>query len=115
MDDHTNGPATRAHGSDRRCFVLRVRPERLDDYLTAHQHVWPEMQRALTDAGWRNYSLFLADQGVVIGYFESDDCDEAERRIAETDVARRWEAAMSAFFVDESSTKDTLPQYFRLD
>ena len=51
------------------CFLLHVRTDRLDAYLEAHQHVWPEMQRALSDAGWRNYSLFLQKPtGMVVGY-----------------------------------------------
>lgn len=100
----------------RRCFTLQVRPERLADYLEAHEDVWTEMREALTAAGWRNYSLFLlTEQAMVIGYFEADDCDEAERRLAETDVAGHWEAAMSAFFVDGDSRKRTLPQFFRLE
>jgi hypothetical protein len=32
-------------------FVLRVKPERVDDYVRAHREVWPEMLEALKGAG----------------------------------------------------------------
>ena len=44
---------------ERVCFLLRVRPERLDEYKARHREVWPEMLDALRESGWRNYSLFL--------------------------------------------------------
>ena len=35
-------------------FVLRVKPDRVDEYVLAHREVWPEMLEALKDAGIRN-------------------------------------------------------------
>lgn len=97
------------------CFLLRVRPEKLDDYVEAHQGVWEEMRVALTKAGWRNYSLFLdPDNGMVVGYFEAEDCDAAQEAIARTEVSERWERAMSEHFEPDSAGKRVLPQYFYL-
>ena len=59
------------------CFTLRVRPDRLDEYRARHREVWPEMRAALNEAGWHNYSLFLAEDGLLIGYLECDDFDAA--------------------------------------
>ena len=98
----------------RRCFVLQVRPERLADYVSEHQRVWPEMLDALSRTGWRNYSLFLrADDGLVIGYYESDDADEALDRLADEDVDRRWQASMAQYFVP-GTVLQQLDQYFYL-
>ena len=44
--------------SQRSAFVLRVRPNRIDDYVAAHRDVWPEMLGALRGAGIRNYTIF---------------------------------------------------------
>ncbi|MBS5748196.1 MAG: L-rhamnose mutarotase, partial [Actinotignum schaalii] len=65
--------------SDSRCgFVLRVREDKLDEYLQAHCHVWEEMRDALSRSGWRNYSLFVdPETAVVVGYFEADDGGQA--------------------------------------
>ena len=45
------------------CFVLQVKPERLEEYKERHRSVWPEMQAALRETGWSNYSLFLREMG----------------------------------------------------
>ena len=59
------------------CFLLRVDPERLDEYKERHRNVWPEMRDALREAGWGNYSLFLRDDGLLVGYVETEDFEAA--------------------------------------
>ena len=83
---------------ERVCFLLRVRPERLDEYAARHREVWPEMLDALRDAGWRNYSLFLAGDGLLVGYLETDDFEAALAGMDATDVNARWQAEMAEFF-----------------
>jgi L-rhamnose mutarotase len=80
------------------CFQLQVRPERMDEYRERHAAVWPEMRAALTAAGWRNYSLFLSDSGMLIGYVECDDFEASRRAMEDTEVNARWQAEMSGFF-----------------
>jgi len=79
---------------------LQVRPERLDDYKREHQSVWPEMLTALKDSGWRNYSIFAREDGLLVGYLEADDFLAAQRAMAKTDANARWQAYMSSYFVD---------------
>ena len=59
---------------------------------------------ALRDAGWRNYSLFLREDGTLIGYVEADDLAEAQARVAATEVNARWQAAMAELFASEWSS-----------
>lgn len=108
--------ATTQKSPTRCCFLLHVRPERLPEYIDVHQHVWDEMRQALTDSGWRNYSLFLQQEtGMVVGYFESDDVDAAQAAMADTDVNSRWQAEMAQYFVaPDGGTNEVLPQYFYL-
>ena len=82
------------------CFQLQVRPERLAQYRDRHRAVWPEMLRALASTGWRNYSLFLRPDGLLIGYFETDSLEQARAGMAVTEVNARWQAEMGEFFVD---------------
>jgi len=83
---------------ERVCFLLHVRPDRLDEYRARHREVWPEMLDALRDAGWRNYSLFLGDDGLLVGYVEVDDFEAAQRAMAQTEVNERWQRDMAPFF-----------------
>src|SRR5205814_7900390 len=72
MDDNASGGAV-----ERVCFLARVRPDRLEEYRAAHRRVWPEMTAALRSAGWANYTIFLADDGLLVGYLETDDYESA--------------------------------------
>ena len=82
------------------CFTLQVDPERVDEYRRRHVAVWPEMLAALRDAGWHDYSLFLRDDGLLVGYLLTDDLAAAQAAMEATDVNRRWQAEMAPFFVD---------------
>ena len=104
---------------NRYCFCLQVRPDRLDEYVERHRDVWPDMQAALRDSGWHNYSLFLRDDGLLIGYVEADDLEAAQKAMAATEVNTRWQAEMTEFFTgiegrppDESFV--LLPEIFHL-
>ena len=83
----------------RYCFLLQVRPELLAEYRTRHAQVWPEMLRALDETGWQRYSLFARDDGLLVGYVESEDLVAAQAAMAKTDVNARWQAEMSRFFI----------------
>lgn len=85
---------------ERVCFLLQVRPERLAEYKERHQAVWPDMLAALRETGWRNYSLFLRDDGLLVGYFETPDYAAALAGMAEREVNDRWQREMAPFFVD---------------
>ncbi len=103
---------------ERACFLARVRPDRLEEYRERHRDVWPEMLAALAVAGWGNYSIFLAGDGLLVGYLETDDYQAALDAMAGTDVNRRWQAEMAEFFVadgppDQSFTR--IEEIFHLD
>ena len=88
------------------CFQLQVKPDRLDEYVMRHQPVWPEMLVALANTGWHNYSLFLREDGLLIGYFETESLEKARSGMAATEVNALWQAEMSEFFVDLEGTPD---------
>ena len=80
------------------CFLAKVKPERLDEYKRRHEQVWPEMLEALRETGWRNYSLFLRDDGLLVGYFETPDLKAAFAGMEAREVNARWQADMAPFF-----------------
>lgn len=90
----------------RYCFTLQVRPDRLEEYAERHAAVWPEMCQALHDTGWRDYSLFLREDGLLVGYLESDDLAAAQAAMARTEVNARWQAEMAPFFLHLDGAPD---------
>ena len=81
------------------CFQLQVEPERLDEYVERHRAVWPDMLAAIRDAGRRNYSLYLREDGLLIGYYETDDDAASGAALAADPRTAEWEAASSDLFV----------------
>ena len=81
------------------CFVLQVKPDRLDEYKARHRTVWPEMLSALRETGWSNYSLFLRPDGLLVGYLETEDFEHARAGMAAREVNERWQREMAGFFV----------------
>jgi len=102
------------------CFVLQVKQERLAEYKERHKAVWPEMLEALRETGWRNYSLFLRDDGMLVGYLETDDFAAARAGMQLREVNARWQREMGDFFVSpEGKLADEqmrpLEEVFHLD
>lgn len=104
--------------TQRVCFQLQVKPDRIEAYREAHAAVWPDMLEALDATGWRNYSIFLRPDGLVIGYFETDDLQASLDGMAATSVNERWQAAMGDNFVDLAVPADQafyyIPEVFNL-
>lgn len=101
-------------------FLLKVKADRLEEYKERHRNVWPEMQQALRETGWGNYSLFLRDDGLLFGYVEVEDFEAARAGMAGREVNARWQAEMAPFFEElEGQRPDEgmmrLDEVFHLD
>ena len=105
---------------ERICFQLRVKTERLDEYAERHARVWPEMLREIAASGRHNYSLFLRPDGLLIGYFETNDLAASQDYLDASTVAADWEREMGDFFEDLDGARpdqgfDRLSEVFNLD
>jgi len=102
--------------SERSAFVLRVRPDRISEYVEAHANVWPEMLEALRAAGIRNYTIFRAGTE-VFGYFESDDLEAAAASMEAQEVNTRWQNAMAELLEERvpDAGPRALEEIFRLE
>lgn len=102
-------------------FILKVRPEKIDEYKKHHEAVWPEMLEALRRTGWRNYSLFMREDGLLFGYFEAEESFQASLAgMAKEQINARWQEFMAPYFenlsgahADQSMAE--LEEVFHLD
>lgn len=78
-------------------FLIRVKPEKMDEYKRHHQNVWPELLTELKAAGIRNYSLWLHPSGLEFGYLECDDWQAVCRHLSESEVHTRWQQFMADY------------------
>ena len=102
-------------------FVLKVKQDKIAEYREHHKAVWPEMLRALRRTGWHNYSLYLREDGLLFGYFETPESLQAALDgMAQEEVNARWQEFMAPYFenlegahADESMLE--LEEVFHLD
>ncbi|MEN8200953.1 MAG: L-rhamnose mutarotase [Bacteroidota bacterium] len=71
--------------------VIRVKPEKLEEYKVLHANPWPEVNRILRENNIRNYSIYYRD-GLLFSYFEyvGHDYDADMRKIAEDSITQSW-------------------------
>ena len=77
-------------------FVLRVRPERIDEYVAAHRQVWPEMLDALR--GRRHPQLHDLPRRAPTCSATSRPTTSRPpaRHMAAQEVNTRWQDAMAS-------------------
>jgi len=73
--------------------VIGLKKECLEEYKRIHVKLWPEIEKAIKDAGIRNYSIYYNDSQ-LFGYFEyhGPDAEFADRmkRLAAAPRMREW-------------------------
>lgn len=102
-------------------FLLKVKPDKIDEYKAHHERVWPEMLAALSRTGWHNYSLFMRDDGLLFGYFETPESFDAARAgMAGEAINATWQEFMAPYFEGVGGTHadqmmQELVEVFHLD
>ena len=102
-------------------FVLKIREKFIAEYKEHHKKVWPEMKQVLRKHGWTNYSLFIRADGLLFGYFESENsfADSLEK-MSKEEINAKWQKLMSPYFeIPEGKAPDKmmieLEEAFHLD
>ncbi len=57
-------------------MVIKVKPEKLEEYMQLHANPWPEVLQMIHACNIRNYSIYLKDD-LLFGYFEYTGVDYA--------------------------------------
>ncbi|MHC4532451.1 MAG: L-rhamnose mutarotase [Planctomycetota bacterium] len=72
-------------------MVIKVRPEKLEEYKDLHARVWPEVLDMITKCNIRNYSIYHRD-GYLFSYFEYEGQDfQADmQKMAADPMTQKW-------------------------
>ncbi len=72
-------------------MVIKVRPEKLDEYKKLHANVWPEVLKQISDCNIKNYSIYHRD-GYLFSYFEyhGDDFETDMAKMAADPTTQKW-------------------------
>jgi L-rhamnose mutarotase len=93
-------------------FLLKVKADKLEEYKEHHKAVWPEMLEALSRHGWHNYSLFMREDGLLFGYFETpNEFQAALDGMATEEINTKWQEFMAPYF---ESPEGALPDQMML-
>ena len=82
------GPA-----GEKRGIVIRLRPERAEEYLALHANVWPGVLDAMRRNGWRDFTIFLREPEMLmfgVYRFVGEDFEASARAIAADPETQRW-------------------------
>lgn len=72
-------------------MVIRVRPEKLDEYKRLHAAVWPDVLEMITACNIRNYSIYHKDDH-LFSYFEyhGNDFEADMAKMAADPTTQKW-------------------------
>ena len=76
--------------------VIRVKPDKLEEYKVYHADVWPEVLSMIHECNMRNYSIYHKD-GYLFAYFEyiGDDFDaDMAKMLADPKTLEWWDIMM---------------------
>jgi L-rhamnose mutarotase len=71
--------------------VIKVKPDKLEEYKRLHAKVWPDVLRMITECNIRNYSIFYKDN-YLFSYYEytGSDFEADSARMAADPITRQW-------------------------
>lgn len=73
-------------------WVIKVRPEKLEEYKCLHADVWPGVLKTLKECHIQNYSIYHKD-GYLFSYFEyvGSDFNADMAKLDACLVSKKWD------------------------
>lgn len=78
---------------NRYCFVIELKKDCIDRYVDIHRNVWPEMLKAIKNAGAQEEILYI-HKNLSIIFFICEDLDELYRKLGNEDIVKKWDATV---------------------
>lgn len=72
-------------------MVIRVKPEKFEEYKQLHADVWPDVLKMIKECNILNYSIYHKD-GYLFSYFEyvGDDFESDMAKMAADATTQKW-------------------------
>ena len=102
----------------RKAFLMTLKPGCQFEYERRHNPIWPELETVLKEHGVSNYSIFYDRATERLFAYAEIESEELWRRIAETEVCKRWWMHMEELMrtnADHSPVTTELEKIFHLD
>jgi L-rhamnose mutarotase len=99
-------------------FLMRLKPGHEQEYRRRHDEIWPELQAALTQAGVRDYSIFLDEVTLTLFAVLRLTPDNTRDRLPSLPIMRRWWDFMAELMEVDQANKpvdQALTRIFHMD
>ncbi|KAA3656273.1 MAG: L-rhamnose mutarotase [Chloroflexi bacterium] len=72
-------------------MVIKVKPEKFEEYKRLHAAVWPEVLETITACNIRNYSIYYKN-GLLFSYYEyvGEDYEADNAKMAADPKTKEW-------------------------
>ncbi len=79
----------------RNAFKMQLKPGFEAEYRKRHDEIWPELSRALSDAGVSDYSIFLDPETLTLFAVQKLADGHGAAALPDLPVVKRWWAYMA--------------------
>lgn len=98
-------------------FYFQVREDKKEEYKKNHANVWSEILDLLRVNGWKNYSIFMREDGLLFGYFETTHASfkDAQAAFAGNEAMAKWGDFNAPLFEGDGGNQVELEEVFHID
>jgi len=82
------------------CIVISIREEFQDEYIKIHKEAWPEMLKAIREAGFINEVIYYYKNQSII-FLECPDINECDVKLRATEVCKKWDETVCPWFKED--------------
>ena len=81
----------KANQVQRHAWVIKVKPEKLEEYKNLHANPWPGISKMIKKCNIRNYSIYYRD-GYLFSYLEytGSDWDADMKKMTADSLTNEW-------------------------
>ena len=111
-------PLTVAPGLTITANKLKLKPGMGGEYKKRHDAIWPELSKAIRDAGISDYSIFLDEETGTLFSIQKVTPNNTAAELRKTELMQKWWAHMADIMIvnpDNSPVRVPLKQVFHQD
>ena len=102
----------------RHAFTMKLKPGVVAEYKKRHDEIWPELSRAIHDAGISDYSIFLDEETLTLFAVQKQTDNNTSAELPNHPIVKKWWDCMAPLMevnLDNSPKCGSLKEVFYLD
>ncbi len=99
-------------------FKMKLKPGFEEEYKKRHDEIWPELSKAISEAGIYDYSIFLDKETLTLFAVHKTSGSNSADKLGDLPIVRKWWDYMADIMEvnpDNSPAAVPLKQVFRME